>query len=182
MRISYYFSLAAGLVLAALSSPLFAKADSDWSTDHLDDAWAERALAHPEFDEGWCQPCHNDSDHRIGHCEVREFSYPRVRRPVAIDGGQNSGMTVMGWNRDYVRILYRVTTRARTEERTRALAAEVQLALTKGWLRPDGPSVTPEGESGMVEGKAWGARARELALATDNGAPGVRAGHGTIAL
>ena len=66
MRISSYFSLAAGLVLAALSCPLFAKADSDWSTDHLDDAWAERALAHPELDEGWCQPCHNDSDHRIG--------------------------------------------------------------------------------------------------------------------
>ena len=56
MRISSYFSLAAGLVLATLSSPLFAEDGSDWSTDHLDDTWAERALAHPEFDDprdGW---------------------------------------------------------------------------------------------------------------------------------
>src|SRR5215510_7784777 len=177
MRISSYFSLAAGLVLAALSSPLFAEADSDWSTDHLDDAWAERALANPELDEGWCQPCHNESDHRVGHCEVREFSYPLVRKPIAIDGGDNSGMTVMGWNRDHVRILYRVTTRARTEERTHALAAEVQLALTKGWLRPDGPSVTREGESWMVEVKAWVPRSSDLALSTENGPLGVRDVH-----
>jgi len=182
MRISSYSSLAAGLVLAALSSPLFAKDDSDWSTDHLDDAWAERALAHPELDEGWCQPCHNDSDHRVGHCEVRELSYPRVRKPVAVDGGENSGMTVMGWNRDSVRILYRVTTRARTEERTRALAAEVQLELTKGWLRPDGPSVTPEGESWMVEVKAWVPRSSDLVLSTQNGPLGVRDVHGRMDL
>ena len=181
MRISSSFSLAAGLVLAALSSPLFAKDDSDWSTDHLDDAWAERALAHPELDEGWCQPCHNDSDHRVGRCEVRDLSYPRVRRPVAIDGGNNSGMTVMGWNRDHVRILYRVTTRARTEERARALAAEVQLELIKGWLRPDGPSAT-SGESWMVEVKAWVPRASDLALSTHNGPLGVRDVHGTMDL
>jgi hypothetical protein len=182
MRISSCFNLAASLVLAALSSPLFAKADSDWSTDHLDDAWAEHALAHPELDEGWCQHCHNDSDHRIGHCEVREFSYPLARKPIAIDGGQNSGMTVMGWNRDHVRILYRVTTRARTEERTRALAAEVQLALTRGWLRPDGPSVTREGESWMVEVKAWVPRSSDLALSTQNGPLGVRDVHGRVDL
>src|SRR5262245_525486 len=53
MRISSYFTLAAGLVLAALTPPLFARADSGWSTDHVDDAWAERALAHPELDDGW---------------------------------------------------------------------------------------------------------------------------------
>ena len=183
MRISSCFSLAAGLVLAALSSPLFAKNDPDWSTDHLDDAWAERALAHPELDEGWCQLSHNnDSDHRVVHCEVREFSYPLVRKPVAIDGGENSGMTVMGWNRDHVRILYRVMTRARTEERVRALAAEVQLELAKGWLRPDGPSVTPRGESWMVEVKAWVPRASDLALSTQNGPLGVRDVHGRMDL
>jgi hypothetical protein len=183
MRISSCFSLAAGLALAALSSPLFAKADAGWSTDHLDDAWAERALAHPELDQGWCQLSHpDDSDHRVVHCEVREFSYPRVSGPVAIDGGENSGMTAMGWDRDHVRILYRVMTRALTEERARALAAEVQLELTKGWLRPDGPSVTREGETWMVEVKAWVPRSSDLVLSTQNGPLGVRDVHGTMDL
>ena len=115
MRTPFRLTLAAGFVLASFSSPLFAKDESDWSTDRLDDAWAERALANPELDQGWNQSCRNDwNDGRVAHCEVREFSYPRVREPVAINGGHNGGMTVMGWNRDYVRILYRVTTRART--------------------------------------------------------------------
>lgn len=182
MRVSSYFSLAAGLVLAVLPSSLFAKDDPDWSTDHLDDAWAERALAHPELDEGWCQPCHNDWDQRVAHCEVREFSYPRVPKPVAIDGGQNSGMTVMGWNRDHVRILYRVTTRAGTEERTRALAAEVRLELTKGLLRPDGPSVSSERESWTVEIKAWVPHSSDLSLSTQDGPLGVRDVHGRMDL
>src|SRR6185503_17809718 len=182
MRISSCFRLAAGLVLAALSSPLFAKADSDWSTDHLDDAWAERALAHPELDQGWCQPCHDDSDHRVGRCEVREFAYPRVKQPVAIDGGDNSGMTVMGWNRDHVRILYRVIARARTEERARALAAEVQLELKQGWLEPVGPPEASRDERWSVEVKAWVPRASNLALKTLNGPMGVRGVHGTMDL
>jgi hypothetical protein len=182
MRVSSYLGLAAGLVLAMLSSPLFAKDDSDWSTDHLDDAWAERALAHPELDEGWCQPCQNDWDNRVAHCVVREFTDPRVRKPVAIDGGENSGMTVMGWNRDHVRILYRVTTRARTEERTRALAAEVQLEMARGWLKPDGPSVMSQGESWMVEVKAWVPHASDLALSTQNGPLAVRDVYGRMDL
>src|SRR5215470_16473547 len=136
-------TLAAGLVLASFASPLFAKDqkdESDWSTDRLDDAWVEHALANPGLDRGWCMSCHNNwDDARVAHCEVREFTYPRAKRPVAINGDQNSGMTVMGWDRDSVRILYRVITRARTEERARALAASVRLELTKGWLRPDGP-------------------------------------------
>src|SRR5206468_3484760 len=118
VRIPLRLTMAAFLVFSAFSSPLLAEDDSNWSTDRLDDAWAERALANPELDRGWSQSCRDDwSNGRVAHCEVREFSYPRVRQPVAINGGQNGGMTVMGWNRDYVRILYRVIARARTEER-----------------------------------------------------------------
>src|SRR5262245_3992510 len=103
--------LAACLVLAACSTPLLADAGYwEGSTDRLDDAWAEQALAHPERDRGWCQNCQQgwQGDHRVAHCEVREFSYPRTRGPIGINGGENSGMTVMGWDRDSVRVLYRV--------------------------------------------------------------------------
>ena len=175
MRTPLSLTLVAGLVLAAFSSPLLAEGESDVSTDRLDDAWAERALANPELDRGWSQSSHNNwNDGRIAHCEVREFPYPRANRPIAIDGGDNSGMTVMGWDRDYVRILYRVTTRARTEERARALAAKIQLELSKGWLRPDGPAETTRNEWWTVEVKAWVPRASDLALATQNGPLGVR--------
>jgi len=176
MRTSFRLILAAGLVLAAFSSPLLADQDSDWSTDRLDDSWVEYSLTHPKQDRGWCQPCRPDgNDHRVAYCEVRTFSYPRgKKKPVAIDGGQNSGMTVMGWDRDSVRILYRVTTRARTEERARAIAADVQLELAKEWLRPRGPFEATHNEWWSVEVKAWVPRATDLVLSTHNGPLGVR--------
>src|SRR5262245_2053345 len=130
MRTPFRVTMAGILVFAALSSPLLAKDGSGRSTDRLDDAWAERALADPELDEGWNQSCRDDwQNDRVSYCEVHEFAYPRVSQLVAINGGQNSGMTVMGWNRDYVRILYRVIARARTEERARALASGIKLEL-----------------------------------------------------
>ena len=182
MRKPLGIALAALGVFAAFSSPLLAKDDPDWSTDHLDDAWVERALAHPESNRGWCQSNQNDwSDGRVGYAEVRQLSYPRVRRPVAIDGGDNSGMTVMGWDRDSVRILYRVTTRARTEERARALAEQIQLELASGWLRPDGPEVSGK-EWWAVEVKAWVPRASDLVLRVLNGPLGVREVRGRMDL
>jgi hypothetical protein len=104
---------------------------------------------------------------------VREFSYPRVAKPLAIDGGENGGMTVMGSSRDQVRILYRVTARARTEEQARALTAEVQLELKDGWLRSHGPRTTHD-EWWDVEVKAWVPQGTNLVLETENGPLAVR--------
>ena len=171
---SVRLTLAAGLVLAAFSSPLLAKDDADWSTDRLDDAWAERALANPDLDRGWSQSDRNDwRADRVLHHEVREFSYPRTAKPLAIDGGENGGMTVMGSGRDQVRILYRVTARAQTEERARELSAQVQLEMKDGWLRSSGPARTRD-ESWEIEVKAWAPRATDLILKTINGPLAVR--------
>lgn len=183
MCIPYRLTLTSLLVFAAFSSPLLAKDDSEWSTDRLDDAWAERALAHPELDRGWNQSCRDAwRNGLVGHCEVREFSYPRVKQPVAINGGENGGMTVMGWDRDYVRILYRVIARARTDEQARAVAAKIQLELVKGWLRPDGPLAESRNAWWTVEVKAWVPRASDLGLRTVNGPMGVRDVRGSMIL
>jgi hypothetical protein len=181
MRRSLRITVAAGLVLAAFSSALFAKDDPDWSTDRVDDAWAEQALANPESDRGWCQSSRSWNDGRVGHREVREFSYPRAGKPLAIDGGENGGMTVMGWDRDRVRVLYRVTAMARTEDRARELAGEVQVELKDGWLRSDGPKIT-RNDWWSVEFKVWAPRQSNLALTTINGPVGVRDVRGTMDL
>jgi hypothetical protein len=183
MRKLVRLGLTAGFALAAFSSPLLAGQDSDWSTDRLDDSWVDHALANPEQDRGWCQPCRNDGrDGNVSHCEVRPFSLSRGKGPIAIDGGQNSGMTVMGWDRDSVRILYRVMTRARTEERARAIATDVQLELSKGGLLPQGPFEPSGDEWWAVEIKAWVPRASDLVLSTQNGPLAVRDVRGRMEL
>ena len=179
----FRLTLAAAFMLAAFASPLHAVNTSDESTDRVDDAWADRALANPMRDGGWCMTTHNQDrrDGRVAYCEVREFSYPRVKQPMAIDGGENGGMTVMGGDRDNVRVIYRVLTRARSEERARALAAKIQLELADGWLRPAGPETTGN-EWWTIEVKAWVPRATDLALSTHNGPLGVRDVRGRLAL
>lgn len=183
MRARFWIMLAATIAIAALSSPLLAGTHSgSGTTDALDDAWAERALADPSRDEGWSQNCRDDwREGLVGYCAVREFSYPKSELPVAIHGGQNGGMTVMGTERVAVRILYRVMARARTEARARALAEEITLEMTKGWLRPEGP-VSGSQEWWSVEIKAWVPRATDLILRTHNGPLAVRGVEGTMAL
>ena len=175
-------TVAAALVLAAFASPSSAERDS-YNTDGVDDAWAEHALANPEADQGWCQTWRNDwKDGRVARVAVREFAYPHAKQPVAIDGGENGGMTVMGDSRDQVRILYRVIARARSGERAQELAESIQLELKDGWLRPDGPSESSRNEFWTVEVKAWVPRASDLALRVVNGPLGVRGVRGTMDL
>jgi hypothetical protein len=183
MRTPFRVALGVTAMLAAFSSPLLAKDDAYVSINRLDDEWVERAKANPESDQGWDQSCDRDwSDGRVSHCDVRSFSYSHSSKIVAINGGDNGGMAVLGWDRDSVRILYRVTARARTEERARSLAAEIQLELTKGWLRPEGPPQGSRTEWWSVEIKAWVPRKSDLALQTHNGPASVHEVRGTMDL
>ncbi|NOT33126.1 MAG: hypothetical protein HOP12_03045 [Candidatus Eisenbacteria bacterium] len=180
MRSALLLTVATALMIAA--GPSASRAGNGSSTNRLDDAWVERALAHPERDQGWSQSSDSWNDGRVVACVVREFDYPRAKGPIAIDGGQNSGMTVMGSDRDDVRILYRVMARARTEEQARGLAARIQLELNDGVLEPVGPDESPKNEWWTVDVKVWVPRATDLELRTLNGPIGVRDVHGTMKL
>lgn len=182
MRAPAGCTFAMSLIVMVLSVPVLAKDPTYVSTDRVDDSWAQAALDDPEKDRGWCQSCDpNWNDGRVSQCEVRSFAFPGGKRPVAIRGGLNGGMTVMGWDRDSVRILYRVTARAKTEERARELAASIQLALASGWIEPQGPAES-RSEWWSVEVKAWVPRTSNIALETVNGPLGVRGVKGTMEL
>jgi len=163
---------------------LFAVA-SDASRDVQDvienpDEWAAHALANPESDRGWSQRCHSEwNDWREGSCDVREFAYPWTGRPIAIDGGENGGMTVVGWDRDSVRVIYRVLGRAHTAERAEELVKSIRLEREDAWLRPQGPALTSR-EWWSVEVMVWVPRSSNLALRTLNGPLGIQRVRGTM--
>jgi len=171
---------AASEVSAAVGTRDHDAGDREWQTGAVDDEWAAKVLADPDYDRGWTQPCRDDwSDGGESYCEVREFPYDPGDRPIAFHGGQNGGVTVLGWDRDQVRILYRVKTRARSVEQAKELAKQVRLETSKGWVRPLGPSRS-RGEWWSVEIKAWVPRSSDLALRTLNGPLGVRSMRGTM--
>lgn len=151
-----------------------------WQTDAVDDRWAEKVLAEPDFDQGWCQSCQNDwNDGRESYCEVRELPYRADGRPIAINGGQNGGMTVMGWERNEVRVLYRVKARGDNTADAKALAGKVSVSNLRGWLTPQGPPPSHD-EWWSVEMKVWVPRSSNLSLRTQNGPAAIRGVRGTM--
>jgi len=162
------FIAASCLIIASLTSAMSAPAASQVS------------LPDPADDRGWSQPCHDEwDDGRESHCEIREFPYRPGSDPIAIHGGLNGGITVIGWDRDDARVIYRVKARARTLERANELASQVHLTQSKGWIRPEGPTES-RGEWWSVEVKAWVPRSSDLSLQTHNGPVGVRQVRGTM--
>lgn len=144
------------------------------------DEWAAHALANPESDRGWSQHSHSEwSDWREASCDVREFIYPWTGRPITIDGGENGGMTVVGWDRDSVRVIYRVLARANTTRRAEELVKSINLERRDGWLRPQGPASTSR-EWWSVEVRVWVPRSSNLALRTLNGPLGIQRVRGTM--
>src|SRR5437867_5643312 len=77
-------SLAASVASAAAGLVASSVADPATSSRGVDDDWAAKALADPESDRGWDQPCNDDwSDGRDVYCVVREFPYPADGEPIA---------------------------------------------------------------------------------------------------
>jgi hypothetical protein len=64
-------------------------------------------------------------------CDVRELPYQASGHALGIDGGENGGMTVMGWDRKEVRVLYRIKARAATNTQAEQLAQSVR--VERGW-------------------------------------------------
>lgn len=164
-----------GVALAASPS-----AASRASRDAADD-WASSALADPESDRGWDQPCNDEwsNDGRDSYCFVRELPYTPDGKPMAIDGGENGGIAVKGWDRSTVRVLYRVKARAHSPERAKELAESIKVGRSGGKIRPEGPS-TDEREWWSAEIKVWVPRSSDLWLRTTNGPVGVQRVRGTM--
>jgi hypothetical protein len=167
-------------VSAAARTPRPSKAAESRSrqeTFDFDQAWVDKVLSDPGYDEGWMQPCHDDE--RESACEVRELSFDPGKTPIVIDGGTNSGMAVIGWDRPQTRVFYRVRARAKTVEAARDLASKVRVEVVNGRLQPRGPSERGD-ERWSAEVKAWIPRSSDLALEAQNGPIAVWSVTGTM--
>jgi len=87
----------------------------------------------------WCSDQYRGwrNDDRDRYCEVREFTLPG-RNVIAVDGGPNGGIDVVGWDRNDIRVLAMVQTWDRRSDDAEALASEIEV-VTSGTIRADGP-------------------------------------------
>ncbi|HKQ56963.1 MAG TPA: hypothetical protein VJY35_03770 [Candidatus Eisenbacteria bacterium] len=180
--------IAVALLLLSWAVPAQnAPARGTWSTawthspQEVDD-WAAQTLADPESDVGWNRSCGEPwGPGRASYCVVRELPVDRIGSPIAIDGGDNGGMTVIGWDRNEVRALYRVVARARTKERARELAEAVRIERSRGKFLPNGPT-TSDREYWATDVRMWVPRSSDLSLRVLNGPLAIEDVHGTMAV
>lgn len=80
-----------------------------------------------------------DSDRLVGNCEIREATLALSGGTIAIDGRQNGGVAVKGWDQNQILVRSRVQTRAPTAEEARALAQQITIETSGAKIFASGP-------------------------------------------
>ncbi len=103
--------------------------------------WNDRSSNYIERQPGTdADPCANtrdSDDENRQHCEVRESTMPAG--PLTVDAGDNGGITVDAWDRHDIRVRAVVRGWARTDERAREIANNVQVQSGGGRVSATGP-------------------------------------------
>ncbi|HEV7990893.1 MAG TPA: DUF4097 family beta strand repeat-containing protein [Gemmatimonadaceae bacterium] len=160
------------LALALLASASIAQAQS--SRDDNDADWLER--------------CRNDNnsrynDDRAHACEVRNVPVRLSGRSISIDGRQNGGIRVFGWNGDSVRVTARIQAEGRTDAEANALLKDIRVQADGHSVRSDGPSMEGYDNRGWsVSFVVFVPRRFDLDLEAHNGGLGVSGVNGRLEL
>ena len=97
-----------------------------------------------ESDAEWLEKCREGrswgSDARGRACEVRDVPVRLSGRSLAIDGQQNGGVRVFGWDRDGVQVTARMQAQDRTDAEARELLSRIRIVADERGVRADGPS------------------------------------------
>lgn len=141
------------------------------------------AAAQDDGDD-WAERCHrNDSRwqrNRATHCEVREMRL-RAGGSLRVDGRENGGVEVVGWDRDEVLVQARVQASAPERADAEAMVRSVRVETGGGTVRAQGPQ-TGNRRHWSVSYRVFVPRRTDLAVDTRNGPISVRDVSGRMAL
>jgi len=99
--------------------------------------WAVPAAHAQHSDRNWLEHCRDDAqdDDRPRYCEERTMGAHATGGTITVDGGENGGARVAGWDRDSIDIIARVQTNAHSEDDAQALAKAISITITNGNIR-----------------------------------------------
>jgi hypothetical protein len=79
------------------------------------------------------------NDRLVGNCEIREQTLAPSGGTIAIDGRQNGGVSVKGWDQNQVLVRARVQTGAPTAEEAKSLAGQIRIETSGSKIFASGP-------------------------------------------
>ena len=108
------------------------------------------------------------NDRLVGNCEIREQTLAPTGAPISIDGRQNGGVSVKGWDQNQILVRARVQTGAPTAAEAEALGRQVRIETSGAKIFASGP----EGQKDYhwdVSYEVFVPRRADLSLETHNG-------------
>lgn len=85
----------------------------------------------------------NMNDRLVSHCEMKEETI-NAGGTLSVDGKQNGGVSIKGWDQQNILVRYRVQTGALTESDARAMVNEISVRTGGNQIYADGPSNSRE--------------------------------------
>ena len=79
------------------------------------------------------------NDRLVGNCEIREQTLAMSGSAIAIDGRQNGGVQVKGWDQNQILVRARVQTGAPTADEAAALARQIRIETSGAKIFASGP-------------------------------------------
>ncbi len=108
------------------------------------------------------------SERLVGHCEIREQTLPANGGVVSIDGRQNGGVTVKGWDQNQMLVRARVQTGAVSAGEAEELSKQVRIETGGAKIFASGPDNRNDAHWD-VSYEVFVPRRSDLSLDTHNG-------------
>lgn len=127
----------------------------------------------------WLRNCNDDAQRdRARFCELREYSL-RPSSQLMVNGGDNGGVSFIGWDRDEVKVIAMVQANGDDQAEATALAREVKVGATAGRVQAEGPRSWGR-NSWSVSYNVYVPRRSNLHAVTKNGGVSAESVEGTM--
>ena len=108
------------------------------------------------------------NDRLVGNCEIREQTLAPSGGAIAIDGRQNGGVSVKGWDQNQILVRARVQTGAPTSDEAVALSRQIRIETSGAKIFASGPE-SRKNYHWDVSYEVFVPRRADLSLETQNG-------------
>ncbi len=125
-----------------------------------------------------CREWQNDGD-RKNHCEIKEQTVSATGGVIKVDGRQNGGVSVKGWDRNEILVRARIQTSAPTQPEADALASQVVINTSGANIFASGPE-NRKGHNWSVSYEVSVPRRSDLSLQSHNGGIAISDVHGRL--
>src|ERR1041385_1836539 len=115
-----------------------------------------------------CRDDNSYNDRLVGNCEIREQTLAPSGGTIAIDGRQNGGVSVKGWDQNQVLVRARVQTAAPTAAEAQALGQQIKIETSGAKIFASGPENRRD-YNWNVSFEVFVPRRADLSVETHNG-------------